>query len=138
MRANLDPTFIYGIDRMMCRSFNDWAEFLISPSLQHENRIYVHPRPFDLGVRISSNDYKGYVPIGFFQMWHPKISNVLVYPDKHTSAGRGDMLFTLNWPRAKRAFIPEVIGYHLESEPGKMGVNWDGRASVRFGPALPS
>ena len=134
--ADLDPSFIYGLDRMMCRSFEEWQGFVVNPRLQQENDIYVHTSAFPIGVRIatSKGKYHGYVPIGFFQMWHPTVSGVTAYPEEHTDAGRGDMIFASNWPRNKRSMIPEVIAYHLESEPAKMGINWKGRKTKTFGP----
>ncbi len=135
-RAALDPKFVYGIDRMMVRSFEDWTRFLNHPQVQQECRSYVHAKPFAMGTRIATPNpgYNGYVPIGFFQMWCPTQSGVDNYPEEHTSAGRGDMLFAAKWPRAQRAMIPEIIGYHLESEFGVMGVNWNGRKTKPFLP----
>ena len=89
-----------------------------------------------MGVRVVPDTYNGYVPIGFFQMWNPSKSGISVYPHQHTDAGRGDMLFAKQWPRSKRALLPEIIGYHLESEPSDMGANWGGRKTAPFGPTL--
>jgi hypothetical protein len=134
--ADLDTKFIYGIDRMMCKSFEEWHDFVAEPRLQQEDDIYVHVQAFPLGVRIatSKGKYHGYVPIGFFQMWHPNASGVREYPAEHTDAGRGDMIFAANWPRNRRAMIPEILAYRLESEEAKMGVNWAGRRTKEFGP----
>ena len=139
LRAGLDPSYIYGIDRMMVTDYAAWAEFLAFPDLQHENRVFVHPRPFPMGVRVvtPAPGYDGYVPIGFFQLWSPAASGIWDYPEEHTDAGRGDMLFARNWPRARRGFIPEVIGYHLESAPAPMGANWKGRTTPYFAPGAP-
>lgn len=51
----------------------------------------------------------------------------------HTEADRTDVLFAAQWPRAKRALLPEVAVYHLESEPADQGTNWGGRRTARFG-----
>ncbi len=135
--ANLDSTAIYGIDRHMVPNAAAWRNFLAEPKLQQEGWSdygdcgkFIHPHPkFPIGTRVAHPS--GYVPIGFFQMWHAsKIGPG--YPEEHTDAGRGDMLFALRWPRAKRHMIPEVIGYHLESEPALMGANWSGRKTKRF------
>ena len=40
----------------------------------------------------------------------------------------------MQWPRNKRAFIPEIVCYHLESEKANMGANWNGRATKQFAP----
>jgi hypothetical protein len=133
--AALDPACLYGVDRMMVPDYASWAAFLALPKMQQECRAYIHPTAFPMGVRIYSKDYGGYIPIGFFQMWHPGESGVRSYPDEHTSAGRGDMVFAARWPRSKRGLVPELIAYHLESEPADMGANWQGRRTRPFGPA---
>jgi hypothetical protein len=42
------------------------------------------------------------------------------------------MVFAKKWPRAKRALIPEVVGYHLESTDASMSANWYGRKTAPF------
>jgi hypothetical protein len=136
--ADLDPTCIYGIDRLMVVGEDQWRNFITNPQLQQEGWseygdcgkfIHVH-KEFPVGTRVAHPT--GYVPIGFFQLWHPKTSGFFKYPEHHTDAGRGDMLFALQWPRAKRHMIPEIIGYHLESEAAEMGRNWGGRRTKPF------
>ena len=106
--------------------------FLERPALQHECDAYVHLNAFPLGTRVTSKDGGGYIPIGFFQMWCPAVSGIDEYPVAHTDAGRGDMAFAKMWPRAKRALIPEVVGYHLESTDASMSANWYGRKTAPF------
>ena len=130
--ANLDKSFIYGIDRFNVKGYKAWDEFLSMPRLQHECDSYVHLNAFPLGTRVTSKEVGGYVPIGFFQMWSPKVSGISVYPEQHTDAGRGDMVFAKKWPRHKRGFIPEIVGYHLESKDSKMMSNWHGRVTAPF------
>lgn len=131
-KIDLDPSCIYGIDRIMCRSFEQWSAFLQHPEVQHSCDIFVQANAFPLGVRVAKLKGDGYVPIGFFQMWNPSISSVSVYKE-HQAADRGDMAFALQWPRRKRLMIPEIVGIHLESEQGKMGTNWNGRSTKPFG-----
>jgi hypothetical protein len=133
-QADLDPHYIYGCDRFMVPSFEAWQKFLIEPSLQHENSVYLHTNAFEIGTRIVSPDYGGYVPIGYWQLWNPAYSKVTTYPAEHTSAGRGDMLFAKNWPRNKRAHLADLVVYHLESEQGPQGMNWNKRVSAPFAP----
>lgn len=130
--ANLDPCMLYGIDRFLVRGYKEWDKFLEMPTLQHECDAYVHLNAFPLGTRVTSKDGGGYIPIGFFQMWNPKVSGVNDYPEQHTDAGRGDMMFAKRWPRCKRALIPEVLGYHLESVDAQMSSNWYGRKTAPF------
>jgi hypothetical protein len=131
-RADLDPAMVYGCDRFMVRSYKDWRRFKHLPALQQECEAWIHPHAFQLGTRVMSDKMGGYIPIGFFQLWNPSASGISQYPQEHTSAGRGDMLFAEQWPRSKRGFIPEVIGYHLESEKSEMGSNWRGRTTKPF------
>lgn len=130
--ANLDPSMIYGIDRFNVRGHAKWDRFLEMPELQHECDAYVHLKAFPVATRVMAKDSGGYIPIGFFQMWNPLVSGIRLYPEQHTSAGRGDMVFAKQWPRSKRGFIPEVVGYHLESVDAAMSANWNGRTTAPF------
>ncbi len=130
--ANLDRHMVYGIDRFCVKGYAEWDQFLEKPALQHECDAYVHLNAFPLGTRVTSKDGGGYIPIGFFQMWCPEVSCVCEYPVAHTDAGRGDMVFAKFWPRAQRALIPEVVGYHLESSDASMSANWYGRKTAPF------
>lgn len=120
--AQLDPSMIYGIDRIDVRGLSRWS------SSYHLN-IYPFvgfsssPLP-----RIARPEYGGYVPIGFFQLWHTRQA-------AHYSGFKyfeEDVGFAMKWPRAKRALIPEVVSYHLASEDAKYMMNWNGRKSARF------
>jgi hypothetical protein len=130
--ANLDPRMVYGIDRFIVKGYKAWDAFLQMPRLQHECDSYVHVDAFPMGTRVTSKDAGGYVPIGFFQLWHPKTSQIVTYPEQHTDAGKGDMLFAKKWPRWQRGFIPEVVGYHLESTDSSNQANWSGRKTAPF------
>lgn len=132
----LDPTCIYGIDRLMCPDFNAWMRHVAAPVLQHTAEIFVVPDAFPLGTRVAKLDGEGYVPIGFFQLWNPTGSGIDRYPAEHGTAGRTDMLHALRWPRAKRILIPELFGVHLGSPIPKGKTNWRGRVMAPFGPAL--
>lgn len=133
---NLDPSYIYGCDRLMCRSFDEWQRFRSLPRLQHENEVWMHMNQFPFGHRVAINSYGGYVPIGFFQMWSPTASGISKYPEGHTNAAREDTAFAIQWPRNRRAMIPEIIAYHLESEKADMAANWSGRTTKAFGPEV--
>ena len=139
---DLDPTYVYGVDRLMCTSYEDWYAHTMKPHLTQEASIYVHPycKTMPIGTRIAKYGTKeGFVPIGFFQLWNPGASGIDHYPEEHGDAGRSDMLFTMQWPRNKRGFIPEIVTIHLESEKlVKMGANWRGRKTAPFGPKQPA
>ena len=72
------------------------------------------------------------MPIGFFPLWHPKVSGIAKYPEGHTTAGREDTLFRQQWPRGLRASVPELVGYHLESCHSGVGTNCKGRKTAAF------
>ena len=135
--AQLDGDCIYGIDRLMSKSYDDWVRHLVYPELHHDANIFVRANSFPLGVRIAPHrdPNGGWLPIGFFQMWHPGKSGIHDYPQKHHSAGRTDMQHGMRWPRERRAIIPELTAIHLESEEVRMGANWEGRRTRFFGPA---
>jgi hypothetical protein len=154
----LDDDCIYGIDRVNCVGYGNWARFMAgdvgdasptsSPAprglssramdrLQHRYHCMIQPPaigtlPFPLGTRIALREHGGYVPIGFFQLWHSRHERR--YPLLQGSAEHTDVLHAIQWPAGKRRLIPEIIGIHLSSESGPMGVNWSGRQSKRFGP----
>ena len=129
--ATLDPRFIYGMDRYMCPDYKAWRAFVSAPAAQLAGGVFVHPSDFPLGARLIPRQFGGWLPIGFFQMWHAS-SKRLRYPQGHTTAAREDVAFAAQWPRAQRAFLPECIAYHLESEAAPMGANWAGRSTARF------
>lgn len=133
--AALDPSFIYGIDRVMVTDYVKWRKFLSKPVSQLAGGAFLRVEEFLRGDRLVTRQFGGWVPIGFFQMWHGS-SGRLTYPTEHTSAARGDVQFATQWPRTKRALIPEIIGYHIESEVVEMGTNWLGRKTKPFLPAL--
>jgi hypothetical protein len=130
--ANLDPSMVYGADRFIVKGFRAWDRFKELPALQQEAGAYIHMGAFPVGTRVMQEHFGGYIPIGFFQLWHPGQSKVRRYPGESNNAGRTDLLFAAQWPRAKRALIPEVVGYHLESVNAQFGGNWNGRKSAPF------
>jgi len=131
-RANLNPAMIYGIDRFIVKGATAWHAFLEMPALQHECDSYVHLNAFPMGTRFMQPRVAGYVPIGFFQLWNPLVSKVKRYFESNTDAGRTDQLFASRWPRAMRGFIPELVGYHLETDDSGFGANWKGRVTSPF------
>jgi hypothetical protein len=130
--ANLDKSFVYGIDRFMVRGREAWDKFINQPVLQHEDEAWIHLNTFPLGTRVMHKGKGGWVPIGFFQLWDAQTSGVSRYPEGHTTAAREDTIFLEPWGRAKRGFLPEIIGYHLESEDASHAANWSGRKTAAF------
>lgn len=140
--AELQNDTVYGVDRVMVKNWNDWQRLLEIGYLDGGQYAYSHavhfPKGFEIGSRWAST-LTGYVPIGFFQMWHSSQDEwrgirVKPYPRHHNSACRTDVQHGLQWDRKKREILPEIIVVHLESESCKKGTNWKGRKTKRFGP----
>ena len=133
----LEPHKIYGADRLMCPSYEKWVEFLNDPQKIQEGWIYIHLTTFPIGVRIAeyNNKNAGYEPIGYFQLWNPKGSNVFDYPTQHDYCDRTDVLQCKKFARQDRELLPEIVVIHLESEGlsvDSMGKNWKGRKTKLF------
>lgn len=139
--AHLDERAIYGADRCNLVGFPSWQR-LKQDKGSWDNHSYESYLRFDEqgspGSRWCSKLH-GYVPIGFFQLFHGSAMiqhgyHVRHYPYHHGDAARTDVQFALQWDRRHRRLLPEVIVLHLESEPSPLGANWRGRTTARFGP----
>lgn len=136
----LDPTCIYGIDRLNCVGFLKWKEFSIGgKGLVVDNWLLAPDRfSFKPGSRLvhyyghenGDGKFAGWGPIGFFQLVHA--SYFPGYPMDSDGADRCDLLFAHKYPRHKRHLIPELLVIHLESKFASKGVNWFGRISLPF------
>jgi len=141
-QSQLDPSCIYGADRFMIKSAEEWFTHLQRPKVLHqhweakdESGYFILTDNHRFGVRVAG--VSGWVPIGFFQLWHS--SKCVRYPEGHTTAGREDMLMGMQWPRSKRVLLPEILVYHLESEANSaMGANWLGRTTPTFARPTPN
>jgi hypothetical protein len=134
--AELDKKCLYGMDRVNIVGHKQWEEFKASEFLQYRWGWLINSPPFPLGARISHGDY-GYLPIGYFQLWHPQGSGITRYPTRQGSAEHTDVLHAMQWDRKDRILLPEMFAVHLESPssvkmPGGMGTNWHGRKSKTF------
>jgi hypothetical protein len=138
--AHLDPKCIYGVDRVM---IHDWVAFQKwrdrGSSRQWHNYQYTHGEL--IGARWCDIRY-GYVPIGFFQLWHQSAAGrtgirTRRYPEWHSNAARADVQFALQWDRRHRQLIPEILVAHIENGHATNGTNWNGRKTPEFGPPKP-
>lgn len=132
MMAKLQKDYIYGCDRLETRSYDNWLSHKgkTVPQFNHGCLVY-GTKEFPIGSRLIHYHY-GYCPIGYFQLWHSSAKRR--YPVNQGSAEHTDVLFSVQWPREKRAVLPELYVFHLESEVVPMGHNWRGRKSKHFGP----
>jgi hypothetical protein len=141
--ADLDRRSIYGADRVMVRGWDRWQRLKASGFLERVGRSYHHnvcfPGGFDVGARWA-DPYHGYVPIGFFQLFHREATLFRGIRTRryschgHSDAARTDVQFSLLWDRRRRALVPELVVLHLESEDSSTGANWSGRTTRPFGP----
>jgi predicted O-methyltransferase YrrM len=129
-RAELDPACLYGIDRLMCPSWEAWAEYW--PRVKNPELFFVETNHFKIGQRLAPFGRGGWVPLGFFQLWNPARSGIREYPHS-PHAAKSDMQFAQRWPRGRRQLIPEIVAVHLESESAQSGANWLGRKTGEFG-----
>lgn len=135
--SKLDTANIYGCDRVNIFGWEKWLEVKDKMNPYYKDHWFVSPpEGHPLGSRIIHREH-GYVPIGFFQMWHK--SQNKKYAIFEGTAEHSDVLFAIQWHRKQRILLPEIIVYHLESreKQGKMGENWNGRKSKGFCPCHP-
>jgi hypothetical protein len=141
-KTPLDPTKIYGIDRLMCPTYQAWINYYESVESIHQGWAFTHLNHFPAGTRlVQYGEYlpqgegspDGWVPIGFFQMWRPQAISHARYPEKHGAADRTDVQHAKRYDRAHRELLPEIVCIHLDSESAPMGSNWLGRQTARFG-----
>lgn len=131
----LDTNSLYGCDRVECPSYEAWVDYLVQPDLTQKHYFARGHKDWKHGTRLLHFDYGGYVPIGYFQLWHTD-SGVTRYPTQQNSnAEHTDMLHGLQWDREHRRLIPEFYVTHLATGPLTMGSNWNGRKTPRFGPS---
>jgi len=139
--AHLDERCIYGADRCNLTGFEAWRKLKTEKGAWDNHRYHssIHFEPdAPVGTRWAS-PFHGYVPIGFFQLFHGSQltadgHHVRHYPYEHGDAARTDVQFALQWDRRFRQLLPEVVALHLESEASPLGANWAGRKTRRFGP----
>ncbi len=140
-KHQLNPKNIYGADRVNVYGWEAWQKlkpkltphyldrWFIDPGFCHSETV---PEGTRFGARVIHMEY-GWIPIGFFQLWHS--SQPHRYNYKRGAAAGTDVMFPAQWPRENRILLPEVVCYHLDSEPThQIGTNWKGRKSREFGP----
>lgn len=132
--ADLDKTGLYGVDRRCIYGYEEWSEYKAMPEIQQESYHFVDSTRYPRAPRFTSWSKDGYLPVGYFQLWHPTTSGVSDYPADHEAVDRTDVMFGRQWPRNKRHLLPEFEVHHIESEHAVQGINWMGRESKPFGP----
>jgi len=149
-RAHLQEDTIYGFDRFMVESWEDWQHLKQSGWIDHPNSW--HPHGVDVPQDKNGKQYKlgsrwrnenGWVPIGFAQLWNRKGGieewrgfRTKPYPFSHGNACRTDVQYSLQWDRRKRELVPELFVAHLGTDGAPHGSNWGGRRTKAFGPPI--
>ena len=139
--ALYDKAAIYGTDRMNV-IWPDGYERLIASGWTHRGWEHQHYLSHSIDKaeivsRLIYGDF-GWVPVGFFQMWHAESefsegARIRTYPLGSNSAAHDDVQFALRWDRHKRIFIPEFLVAHLVTKDSTYGANWNGRRTQRVG-----
>lgn len=119
----LEDDCIYGADRVDVIGLKE-LRAIRAQGPQHTGSAFVAPG----GTRPLSPRYvdplRGYVPIGFFQLWHASAQKP--YPWSLGSAAHDDVMFAEQWAACHRRHLPTVICYHLCAQEPVLGENWDG------------
>jgi hypothetical protein len=137
-KSALDRGCLYGCERVNVVGYDRWAklkeEWFTDPQFAYRYLVSSSP-DLPIGANVVHKQY-GYVPIGFFQLWHSAYMHEyeLRYPETEGTAENMDVQWALRWPRAKRRMLPTFRVFHLESEGAHMGANWNGRKTKPFTP----
>jgi hypothetical protein len=131
--AGLDKFKLYGADRVHCRGWAAAASFSTEARVVCAAEVPFF-RDFPVGARIALPDH-GYVPCGYFQLWHAGATGYRDYPIHPGGTAQGsDMLHAMRFPRQYRELIPELVCIQLETDTAAdpVGVNWAGRRTAEF------
>ena len=121
--THLDPACIYGADR--CDVIGV-AELRVTRARdpQHAHSAFISPQHHRPLSPRYVDPLRGYVPIGFFQLWHARTQKS--YPYSLGTAAHDDVMFAEQWATEHRRHLPTVICHHLCARPPKLGENWEG------------
>lgn len=134
---NLDPTCLYGIDRLNIQGEESWIKYKEGKGILKENWLLTTDN-LEFGARLvhhyghqgENGRFEGWRPLGFFQLAYRQ--DFKFYPQDSKSADHCDLVFAREWPRSRRILIPEIYAIHLESKHAGKAVNWNGRRSQPF------
>jgi glycosyltransferase involved in cell wall biosynthesis len=122
--THLEEDCIYGCDRMDVvlggRSVRDIPFDLP----QHTRGCLLGPQHGTFSHRYV-HTLRGYVPIGYFQLWHARAQKP--YPYSLGTAQHDDVMFGALWPHSRRRLLPSAVCYHICARPPRIGENWEGK-----------
>jgi hypothetical protein len=124
--SHLERHCIYGADRFNIVGQEKIKKLVRRGSIQHKHGLLLGETDDDgkLGHRLVCK-LRGYLPLGFFQMWHS--STQKPYPYSLGTAAHDDMMFASLWPEACRRHLPGAVVFHLLPSAPTVGENWDGK-----------
>jgi hypothetical protein len=126
----LDQSCIYGADRIDVVGREPLARIGREP--QHIYSFLMTPQHRHVISSRYVDTLRGYVPIGYFQLWHAG-KQPREYPYSLGNAAHDDVMFAHQWPRERRRLLPTMVLWHLIPEPQNgMGLNWEGRRQPRL------
>lgn len=126
--SDLETDCLYGIDRIDVVGRKELIDVILNLKNQYSDYVFVEElKP--VSTRMFHNEM-GYCPIGYLQMFHN--SKLIPYPTRHETAARSDVLFLNNWAKNKRRLFPGCYVYHIKTEHGMMGKDWDGRKTIKL------
>ena len=128
-QSEIDPTCIYGCDRLMVKGWKTWAEF--GPSLLKFNPHFVPTDHLPVGGRLAYAAQDGWVPIGYFQLEPARERESRI--SRRPRCRRGRRTFRAEVAAAKARTDSRFRVCPSQSEPASaMGKNWRGRKTIRF------
>jgi hypothetical protein len=128
--TSLDKDCLYGADRVDIIGLDELKKYLNNSLPQQAHRILITPAVHRaIGSRVVSSLY-GYLPLGFFQLWHSSCQHD--YPYSLGTAAHDDVMFAALWPLSQRRHLASVIVYHFCTEEPTWGSGWDKRVQPRL------
>jgi hypothetical protein len=119
--THLDKDALYGCDRIDVIGREHLHRLRQTP--QHSWSVFMSPSGVVSPRYVDT--LRGYIPIGYFQMWHADCQKP--YPYSLGTAAHDDVLFADQWPSSHRRLLPTVVCYHLVSRTPELGENWNGK-----------
>ncbi len=126
--THLNQNKLYGADRVTVIGEKQLERAFWRTQHQYHCLIEAginHP----IGARYV-HELHGYLPLGFFQMWHARCQKP--YPYSLGTAAHDDTMFAALWPESQRELLPSVITYQLCASAPVWSENWGGRSSKRL------
>ena len=134
-KKQLDRGKIYGVDRVNCVGWDKWQAYKRESHGGHDYNCRVHfPEGMPILDRIALVDDGGWLPIGYSQLWN--VGTGRKYPQAdgtHATAERTDVAHASQFDEQDRVLLGEFFAINLQAKEEKLGANWNGRTTPRFG-----